>query len=107
MSGAVDLGEAMANADRPRSGGLNVGRPHRGKRLAELARRQHGVVSIRQLQQLIGYSRAGVKALVEAGRLHRVRRGVYAVGHTDLSRHGECLAAVLTVGPGALLSYHS
>jgi hypothetical protein len=32
---------------------------------------------------------------------------VYAVGHTDLSRRGECLAAVLAVGPGALLSYHS
>ena len=34
-------------------------------------------------------------------------RGVYAVGHTDLSRAGECLAAVLAVGPGALLSYYS
>jgi hypothetical protein len=44
---------------------------------------------------------------VGAGRLHRVHRGVYAVGHTDLSPHGECLAAVLAVGPGALLSYHS
>jgi very-short-patch-repair endonuclease len=32
---------------------------------------------------------------------------VYAVGHTDLSLHGECLAAVLAVGPGALLSYRS
>ena len=34
-------------------------------------------------------------------------RGVYAVGHMDLSQKGECLAAVLAVGPGALLSYHS
>ncbi len=32
---------------------------------------------------------------------------MYAVGHSDLSAHGECLAAVLAVGPGALLSYHS
>jgi hypothetical protein len=39
--------------------------------------------------------------------LHRVYRGVYAVGHRDLSLHGECLAAVLAVGPGALLSYWS
>lgn len=39
--------------------------------------------------------------------MHRVYRGVYAVGHKDLSVHGECLAAVLAVGPGALLSYHS
>lgn len=44
---------------------------------------------------------------VGAGKLHRVHRGVYAVGHTDLSQRGACLAAVLAVGPGALLSYHS
>lgn len=75
--------------------------------MGELARCQHGVVSIRQLEQLLGYSRIGVKRLVEAGRLHRVDYGVYAVGHADLSEHGECLAAVLAVGPGALLSYHS
>jgi hypothetical protein len=65
------------------------------------------VVSIRQLQRLLGYSRAGVKHLVEAGRLHRIHPGVYAIGHTNLSLHGECLGAVLAVGPGALLSYHS
>jgi very-short-patch-repair endonuclease len=29
------------------------------------------------------------------------------VGHTELSEQGRCLAAVLAVGPGALLSYHS
>jgi very-short-patch-repair endonuclease len=75
--------------------------------LGELARRQHGVVSIRQLEQLLGYSRVGVKRLVEAGRLHRVDYGVYTVGHTNLSLRGESLAAVLAVGPGALLSYHS
>jgi predicted transcriptional regulator of viral defense system len=65
------------------------------------------VVSIRQLEQLLGYSRVGVKRLVDSGRLHRIHRGVYAVGHTDLSSHGECLATVLAVGPGALLSYYS
>jgi predicted transcriptional regulator of viral defense system len=75
--------------------------------LAELAGRQHGVVSTRQLQLLLGYSRAGVKVLVDSERLHRIHHGVYAVGHTDLSVRGECLAAVLAVGPGALLSYYS
>jgi Transcriptional regulator, AbiEi antitoxin len=75
--------------------------------LALLAGRQHGVVSIRQLEQLLGFSHQRVIRAVKAGRLHRVYRGVYAVGHTDLSAHGECLAAVLAVGPGALLSYHS
>jgi hypothetical protein len=56
---------------------------------------------------VLGYSRVGVKRLVEAGRLHRIAFGVYAVGHTNLTPHGECLAAVLAVGPGSLLSYQS
>jgi len=75
--------------------------------LARMARRQHGVVSIRQLEGPLGFSERSVSRAVAAGRLHRVYRGVYAVGHTDLSPHGRCLAAVLAVGPGALLSYHS
>lgn len=36
-----------------------------------------------------------------------MHRGVYAVGHTRISLHGECLAAVLACGPGALLSHES
>lgn len=82
-------------------------RVERGVGLAELATRQHGVVSIRQLRTRLGYSEAGVHEAVVAGRLHRLGHGVYAVGHTELSRHGECLAAVLAVGPGSLLSYWS
>jgi hypothetical protein len=39
--------------------------------------------------------------------LHPIHQGVYAVGHTDLSLHGQCLASVLAVGPGSLLSYWS
>ena len=98
---AVDLSHAMARTrvdhrvtyaettGRPRFGrGCNEGRPRPGAGvLAELARRQHGVVSIRQLEAAPGlFAAVGVKRLVEAGRLHRVHRGVYAVGHTDLSR---------------------
>jgi very-short-patch-repair endonuclease len=75
--------------------------------VAELASRQHGVVSIRQLEQLLGYSRETIRRAVRDGRLHRVHRGVYAVGYGDLSQHGECLAAVLAAGPGSLLSYWS
>jgi predicted transcriptional regulator of viral defense system len=72
-----------------------------------MAKKQHGVVSIRQLEGPLGFSQRSVARAVAAGRLHRVYRGVYAVGHTDLSLHAECLAAVLAVGPGALLSYYS
>jgi Transcriptional regulator, AbiEi antitoxin len=75
--------------------------------LAELAARQHGVVSIRQLETLLGYSRRSVLKAVRAGRLHPLHRGVYAVGHRELSLQGQCLAAVLAVGPGSLLSYWS
>jgi hypothetical protein len=75
--------------------------------LAELAGRQHGVVSLAQLTSELGYSRSAVTRAVIAGRLHRLHRGIYAVGHTSLSPHGRCLAAVLSYGPGALLSHYS
>src|SRR5437868_12855576 len=77
-----------------------------GQELAALARRQHGVVSIRQLRKL-GYSQKAVRRAAAAGRLHRLHRGVYAVGHTNLSLDGRCLAAVLASGPRALLSHYS
>jgi len=75
--------------------------------LAELAERQHGVVSIRQLEMKLGYSRWAVQREVTAGRLHRLHRGVYAVGHRSTPTEGRCLAAVLACGPDALLSHRS
>ena len=77
-------------------------RSHR--QLAELATRQHGVVSTGQLERL-EYSRDTAARMAKAGRLHRLHRGVYAVGHTRLSAHGRCLAAVLACGSDALLSH--
>lgn len=77
-----------------------------GQGLAELAGRQYGVASTRQLRRL-GYSYASIERAASAGRLHRVHQGVYAVGHTSLSLYGQCLAAVLACGPGALLSHWS
>jgi len=71
-----------------------------------LARRQYGVVSIRQLRR-IGYSHSSVRRAVVSGRLHRLHHGVFAVGHTNLSLDGRCLAAVLASGPHALLSHYS
>jgi predicted transcriptional regulator of viral defense system len=83
----------------------NKERPE-GADLAELARRQHGVVSIRQLGRL-GWKRSSVTKAVRARRLHRLHRGVYAVGHTDLSWHAHCLAAVLANSPAAVASHFS
>lgn len=81
--------------------------PAQGESLAEMAKRQHGIVSIRQLTGPLGYSRSAVHHAVGAGHLHRLHRGVFAVGHTRISPYGECLAAVLASGPRALLSHLS
>lgn len=71
-----------------------------------IATRQHGVVSIRQLEHL-GFGRTSVHREVAAGRLHRLHRGVYAVGHQRLSWHGHCLSAVLANTPSAVASHFS
>jgi Transcriptional regulator, AbiEi antitoxin/Protein of unknown function (DUF559) len=74
--------------------------------IAELAMRGHGVVSRAQLVAL-GLGRGAIEDRVARGSLHPVYRGVYAVGHELLSRHGRWMAAVLAAGPGAVLSHRS
>lgn len=76
------------------------------QRIAAVADRQHGHVATRQLKAL-GLSRQAVAQRASAGRLHRVHHGVYAVGHRRVPRHGHFMAAVLAMGPGALLSHRS
>ncbi|HET7589239.1 MAG TPA: type IV toxin-antitoxin system AbiEi family antitoxin domain-containing protein [Solirubrobacterales bacterium] len=66
--------------------------------LREVATRQHGVVSMGQLLGL-GHSAAAVLEWAKVGRLHRVHRGVYAVGHRRLSWYSHCWAAVLAAEP--------
>lgn len=80
--------------------------PSDDTRLAELAARQHGVVSTAQLRGL-GYSPQAIKTRATTGRLHRIHRGVYAVGHPTLTLRGRWMAAVLTCGDGAVLSHRS
>ena len=72
----------------------------------ELAAEQHGVVARRQLLEL-GMSAKAIRHRIATGRLHPVRRGVYAVGRPALGRHGQWMAAVLASGPEALLSHRS
>jgi very-short-patch-repair endonuclease len=74
--------------------------------LAALARRQHGVVSRGQLLAL-GLGATGIAERVRTGRLHRIHRGVYAVGPARLRTEGYWLAAVLACGPRAVLSHRS
>jgi len=79
---------------------------HPDRKLAALARRQHGVVSRGQLIEL-GLGSGAIDARMRTGRLHAVHRGVYAVGHTSLSQRGLWMAAVLASGDGAVLSHLS
>ena len=74
--------------------------------LAALAELQYGVVTYRQMRGL-GLSNGHIHRASKASRLRRVHRGVYAVGHKRLSRHGHSLAAVLACGEGAVLSHRS
>jgi hypothetical protein len=50
---------------------------------------------------------AAIEHRLRQGRLHRVHRGVYAVGRPDLTLRGRWMAAVLACGPGATLSHRS
>ena len=74
--------------------------------IAGLAERQHGVVSRPQLMA-VGLGRGAIECRLARGRLHRVRQGVYAVGHPRLTQEGRWMAGVLAGGPGAVLSHRS
>jgi predicted transcriptional regulator of viral defense system len=74
--------------------------------IAALALRQHGVVASWQLGEL-GLTGSAIRNRVASGRLHRVHRGVFAVGHASLTRNGRFMAAVLTCGPHAAASHRA
>jgi very-short-patch-repair endonuclease len=85
-----------------------VGERRRGLDLAvaALAGHQHGVVSVLQLLE-IGLTHRMIERRVACGWLHRIHHGVYAVGHSNISRQGRWMAAVLACGSGAVLSHRS
>lgn len=85
--------------DKKRTGNTNYA-------VAELAGRQHGVVSRRQLRGL-GLTDRAITSRTAAGALHPVFRGTFAVGHRDIGRKGRMLAALLACGDGAVLSHGS
>ncbi|HEY8771106.1 MAG TPA: type IV toxin-antitoxin system AbiEi family antitoxin domain-containing protein, partial [Thermoleophilaceae bacterium] len=74
------------------------------QRISVLAAGQHGVVSHAQLLEL-GLGKTAIQKRARAGRLHRVHRGVYAVGHPLLTQHGRFMAAALACGEGAVISH--
>jgi hypothetical protein len=66
--------------------------------VATVAGAQHGVVSAAQLIER-GFGRKWIATETAGGRLHRIHRGVYAVGHTDLDHHGRVMAQILANAP--------
>lgn len=105
LSNPIIPREGRTSGDFPLIRGMREEpRSHLG--VAALAGRQYGVVSAAQMLEL-GLSKDQIFRDVASGRLHRVHRGVYAVGHDAIPRHGRCLAAVLSCGRGALLSHRS
>jgi very-short-patch-repair endonuclease len=74
--------------------------------VASIAARQHGVVSAAQLRGA-GIGHRSISRRVQAGRLHRLHRGVYAVGHSRLTFEGRCMAGVLALGEGSAVSHRS
>ena len=76
------------------------------RRIAALANRQHGVVTARQLLDL-GLGKGAIAYRAQVGRLHRLYRGVYGVGHRPVSPLAHAMAVVLACGPGTVLSHGS
>jgi predicted transcriptional regulator of viral defense system len=72
--------------------------------IAAVAATQHGLITSRQLTQL-GLDHNAIEYRLRIGRLHRVYRGVYAVGHLPTSPLARAAAAVYACGPGAALSH--
>jgi very-short-patch-repair endonuclease len=74
--------------------------------VAELAGRQHGVVSRGQLLGA-GLTKDAIRRRIDRRRLLRLHAGVYAVGHLALTPDSRRMAAVLGCGRGALLSHRA
>jgi hypothetical protein len=87
------------------AGGKFRGSPFpRDSALAAIAGTQYGLVTISQLLGA-GLGASGVSRRVDSGRLHRIHRGVYGLGHAAVSQEGRWLAAVLAAGEGSALSH--
>jgi hypothetical protein len=74
------------------------------RRFWAAARQQHGVVTRDQLLGF-GFTSHAIDHRITNGRLHRVWRGVFAVGRPALTPYGRWMAATLTCGPESVLSH--
>jgi len=75
-------------------------------RAAQVAARQHGVLTRRQLEEA-GLGSKAITIRVRKGQLRRVHQGTYALGVFPLTHRQRWMAAVLAGGEGAVLSHSS
>jgi len=74
--------------------------------VARLASRRRGVVSRAELLRA-GVSARQIERRLAMGRLHRLHRGVYAVGHQALHPQAPLVAALLACGPDPVLGHRT
>jgi hypothetical protein len=74
--------------------------------VAQLAARQHAVVSVRQAEEL-GLTRSMRRTRIGAGVLIDVRRGVLRIAGAPMTFESVVLAAVLSAGRGAVASHRT
>jgi very-short-patch-repair endonuclease len=72
--------------------------------VAQAAAEDHAVLATQELRSL-GLDDNSISVRVRRGGLHRRHRGVYAVGHPNLTIAGQFLAAVKACGHGAALCH--
>jgi very-short-patch-repair endonuclease len=78
----------------------------REQRIAELAARQRGLVTRKQLLE-IGLTPEAIDHWMRSARLHRLYRGVYLLGHAGVTEGARELGAVLACGADAVISHRS
>lgn len=74
--------------------------------VSAISAEQHSLVTTAQLK-FAGLDRDAVWYRSRRGTLHRLHRGVFAVGHPAIGMLSRFAAAVLAVGPTSVLSHHS
>jgi very-short-patch-repair endonuclease len=74
--------------------------------VGRVADEQHGLITTAQLAAC-GITTAALSRRIDAGRLHRIHRGVYALGRPDLSQAGVFQAALLAIGDDAILNHRA
>ena len=74
--------------------------------IRHLAAAQHGILTRAQLLDA-GVGPDTIDHWIRTGRLIKLHRGVYALGHLPPSPYARTMAAVLACGPRAVLSHRS